>query len=204
MTLANRLFASPPSFWRGVVRCYDLLGGIDGGNNGSASQPGKAWERDWQMVFGDMSQAWTELAIPGPVLSPQALGKAEEQSPGTARQLFDLSEQIGNQRRGKEFKDVKSAFRTETAGMITSFILTLSCLGAAFLLRNHGWIALATVAVMVSLPVIALVKICRRTRAASPIPPETEPFANGWARSRGASDGGGGPGWGSRGGRTGR
>ena len=181
MTIANRLFTSPPSFWRGVLRCYDLLGGIDGGGNRSATEPGKAWERDWQMVFGDLSRAWTELEIPGPVLSPQAMGEAEEQSPGTARKLFDLSEQIGNQRRGKEFKDVKSAFRTETAGMITSFILTLSCLGAAFLLRNHGWIAMAAVAVMVSLPVIALVKICVRPRTASPFPPETEPFANGEA-----------------------
>lgn len=174
-TLGDVLFTAPPSFWRGVLRCYDPLGSIDGGNN--PSRPGKAAERDRQMVFGDLSRAWTELEIPGPVLSPQALGEAEAQAPGTARKLFDLSEQIGDRRRGKCFKDLKSAFRTETAGMFTSLFLTMSCLGAAFLLRNRGWAALAAVAVMVSLPVIALVKIYSRKRTASPVPPWAEPFA---------------------------
>lgn len=176
MTLGSILFTSPPSFWRGVLRSYDLLGVIDGGYK--TSRPGKAWERDWQMVFGDLSQAWTELEIPGPVLSPQALGEAEAQSPGTAGRLFDLSEQIGNRRRGKEIKDIKSAFRTETAGMITSFLFTVSGLGAAFLLRNRGWVALAAVAVMVILPVIALVKTRTRARTASPVAPEAEPLAD--------------------------
>lgn len=177
MTLGNALFTAPPSFWRGVLRCYDPLGAIDGGND--PSQPGKAAERDRRMVFGDLSRAWTELEIPGPVMSPQALGAAEAQSPGTARKLFDLSEQIGDQRRGRAFKDLKTAFRTETAGMISSFCLTMSCLGAAFLLRNRGWTALVAVAAMISLPVIALVKIYARSRAASPLPPWAEPFTDG-------------------------
>lgn len=176
MTLGSILFTSPPTFWRGVLRSYDLLGVIDGGYR--PSHPGKAWERDWQMVFGDLSQAWTELEIPGPVLSPQALGEAEAQSPGTAGRLFDLSEQIGNRRRGAEIKDIKSAFRTETAGMITSFLCTVSGLGAAFLLRNRGWVALAAVAAIVILPVIALVKTRTRARTASPVAPEAEPFAD--------------------------